>query len=81
MEFKFEKQFRKDNPQTIEENDKHFDLSNYNEWLEKKHEESINIIKESLSHIADLKLGNSAPFPLRSFEDECRELIKEATTI
>jgi len=46
-----------------------------------ENEESINIIKESLSHIADLKLGNSAPFLLRSFEDECRELIKEATTI
>ena len=39
--------------------------------------EALELLKDSLTHIADLKLGNSAPFPLRSFEDECRELIKK----
>ena len=34
--WKFEEQFRKDNPQTIGETDKHFDLDNYKDWLEKK---------------------------------------------
>lgn len=33
---KFEKQFRKENPQTIGETDSHFDLSNYVDWLEEK---------------------------------------------
>jgi hypothetical protein len=34
--WKFEEQFRKDNPQTIGETDKHFDLNNYKDWLEMK---------------------------------------------
>jgi hypothetical protein len=34
--WKFEEQFRKDNPQTIGETDKHFDLDNYKYWLENK---------------------------------------------
>lgn len=31
--FKFEKEFRRDNPQTIEETDKYFNLDNYKEWI------------------------------------------------
>lgn len=34
--FKFEKQFRAENPQTVGETDKHFDLDNYKDWLESK---------------------------------------------
>jgi len=34
--FKFEEQFRAENPQTIGEADKHYDLENYKEWLEEK---------------------------------------------
>ena len=34
--FKFEKQFRSENPQTIRETDKYFDLDNYKDWLESK---------------------------------------------
>ena len=34
--FKFEKQFRAENPQTIGETDKQYDLDNYKEWLESK---------------------------------------------
>jgi len=32
--WKFESQFRKDNPQTIGETDNLFDLDNYKDWLE-----------------------------------------------
>jgi hypothetical protein len=34
--YKFEKQFREENPQTIGETDRHFDLDNYKDWLESK---------------------------------------------
>jgi len=40
-------------------------------------DELVELLKDSLSHIADLKLGNSAPFPLRSFEDDVREVMKK----
>lgn len=34
--YQFEKQFRKENPQTVGETDSHFDLGNYKDWLEQK---------------------------------------------
>ena len=34
--YKYEKEFREENPQTINETDKHFDLDNYKDWLELK---------------------------------------------
>ena len=34
--YKYEEQFRAENPQTIGETDQQFDLSNYKDWLEKK---------------------------------------------
>lgn len=34
--YKFEKEFRKEMPQTIGETDSHFDLDNYKDWLEQK---------------------------------------------
>lgn len=36
MNWKFEKEFRADHPETIGETDKEFDLDNYREWLEKQ---------------------------------------------
>jgi hypothetical protein len=48
--YKYEKEFRKENPQTIGETDKHFDLDNYKDWLEKKLEGTI----ETLSEVAEL---------------------------
>lgn len=48
--WKFEEQFRKDNPQTIGEADKHFDLDNYKDWLENK--------LEKLSVVRNDKNGN-----------------------
>lgn len=41
MNYKFEQEFRKDNPQTIGETDKHFDLDNYKDWLESKLSEAL----------------------------------------
>ena len=41
MNTELKKQFRKDNPQTIGETDSHFDLSNYNDWLENKYFELL----------------------------------------
>ena len=38
---KFEPQFRLSFPQTVGETDKHFDLSNYTEWLESLAEEKF----------------------------------------
>jgi hypothetical protein len=34
--YQFEKEFRKEMPQTIGETDSHFDLDNYKDWLEQK---------------------------------------------
>ncbi len=34
--YKYEKEFREENPQTIGETDQQFDLDNYKDWLEKK---------------------------------------------
>lgn len=44
--YKYEEQFRKDNPQTIGETDKHFDLDNYKDWLEKELEYCLNLLQE-----------------------------------
>lgn len=37
---KYEKEFRKDHPETVGETDSYFDLSNYCDWLEKKLKEA-----------------------------------------
>jgi hypothetical protein len=45
--YKYEEQFRTENPQTIGEADQQFDLDNYKDWLEKKLEAlqaEVNII-------------------------------------
>lgn len=44
--WKFEKQFRESEPQTIGETDKHFDLDNYKDWLETKINEQAEMINK-----------------------------------
>jgi len=44
--FKYEEQFRKENPQTIGEIDAIFDLENYKDWLEEKLDDFINYMQE-----------------------------------
>lgn len=46
--YKFEKQFREENPQTIGETDKHFDLDNYKDWLENKMSRVVEITEEDI---------------------------------
>lgn len=60
--WKFEEQFRKENPQTIGETDKCFDLENYKDWLESKLEGTI----ETLSEVAILL--DETEMNLTSFE-------------
>ena len=43
---KFEKEFRKDHPETIGETDHTFDLLNYSEWLENKIERIEKLLEE-----------------------------------
>lgn len=43
---KYEKQFRKEKPETIGETDQHFDLDNYKDWLESKLDEAYKLLNE-----------------------------------
>ena len=47
MMYKYEEQFREENPQTIGETDQQFDLSNYKDWLERKLEGAIKKLIEN----------------------------------
>ena len=47
MIYKYEEQFRAENPQTIGETDQQFDLSNYKDWLERKLEGAIKKLIEN----------------------------------
>lgn len=51
MSFKYEKQFRKENPQTIGEVDAIFDLDNYKDWLEEKIEDCTEIFQDFFDDI------------------------------
>ena len=44
--FKFEKQFRRDKPETIGETDSIFDLDNYKDWLDEKLQNCIDTMEE-----------------------------------
>lgn len=46
MAFQYEDQFRKYNPETIGEADKHFDLDNYKDWLEEIIFEQLECLTE-----------------------------------
>ena len=50
--YKYEEQFRAENPQTIGETDKSFDLDNYKDWLEKK----LDAITPNRTSIYSMKL-------------------------
>jgi len=50
--YKYEEQFRAENPQTIGEIDQQFDLSNYKDWLEKK----LDAITPNRTSIYSMKL-------------------------
>jgi hypothetical protein len=54
MKWKYEKEFRKDNPETIGETDKHFDLDNYKDWLEVELKEAKEREKELLEEIVPI---------------------------
>jgi hypothetical protein len=47
--WKYEKQFRAEKPETINESDRHFDLDNYKDWLEEKLSNSVDLLIESES--------------------------------
>lgn len=74
--FKFEKQFRTENPQTVGETDSIFDLENYNEWLENKAEELL----------FEFDKINNAPLPYNEHENnvfvfETRKIARDANKI
>lgn len=60
MNWKFEKEFRVDHPDTIGENDKGFDLDNYKDWLEKRlacKNGYISNIEDKMEEFIQLKVG------------------------
>ena len=74
--FKFEKQFRDENPQTVGETDGYFDLGNYNEWLENKAEELL----------CEFNKIENAPLPYNEHENnvfvfETRAIARNANKI
>lgn len=54
--FVFEKQFRREKPETIGETDSVFDLDNYKDWLEEKLSLSVKVMEDvsRVSRSADL---------------------------
>jgi hypothetical protein len=59
MAFKYEKQFRKEKPETVGESDAIFDLDNYREWLEDKIEVSHELL-ESVVELQEQNYGNGS---------------------
>jgi len=61
--YKYEKEFREENPQTINETDKHFDLDNYKDWLETKIEKDADYCSLLVKCCNDLldKVAKSEP--------------------
>lgn len=62
--WRYEKQFRKENPQTIGETDAIFDLNNYKDWLEERLENYLEVFQdifddvEAFSDISSYGYGN-----------------------
>ena len=81
MKTELKKQFRKDNPQTIGETDSHFDLSNYNDWLENKYFELLKQnqeMRELLVNILKIENGDTI-FPhsfLRDLKQKITKLLE-----
>ena len=62
--YKYEKEFREENPQTIGETDRQYDLSNYKDWLERKLEDTIKKLIENnedmnLETLLEINIMNS----------------------
>jgi hypothetical protein len=62
--YKYEEQFRVENPQTIGETDQQFDLSNYKDWLERKLEDATKKLIENnedmdLETLLEINIMNS----------------------
>ena len=76
--FKYNKQFRELNPQTIGETDKDFDLENYKEWLELKLEKSNDILSDLIFTIEAYSI--SEPRTQYYFKEElekARKIVNE----
>ena len=70
--YKFEQQFRKDNPETIGETDQYFDLDNYKDWLEEKLEKANHALNELVFQVKQYSSGDIGT------EDYFRDEIKMA---
>ena len=65
--FTFEKQFRRDKPETIGETDSIFDLDNYKDWLEEKLQMTIDTMEEVAEELDEQEMNvNSFEFKLWS---------------
>lgn len=73
--FKFEKEFRLENPQTVGETDSHFDLDNYKDWLEDKLEKTVDALSELSFQVKQYSSGNSGT------QDYFRDEIKVAKDV
>lgn len=72
---KYEKQFRRDKPETTGETDKHFDLSNYTEWLEEKLQFTLLSIEEFADEVDRIETNvNSFEFKVWSKLNELSEI-------
>ena len=69
--FKLEKQFRAENPQTIGETDKHYDLENYKEWLESKLEwvDVNEKLPENADEVQLLNIEWATPYDLKGIRN------------
>ena len=72
---KFDKAFRRENPQTIGETDSHFDLSNYTEWLERKIIDIDTKNKIQLKTITDLIYKTEDETELEKLQ-ACRRFVR-----
>lgn len=65
--FTFEKQFRRDKPETMGETDSIFDLDNYKDWLEEKLQMTIDTMEEVAEELDEQEMNiNSFEFKLWS---------------
>ncbi len=58
--YKYEQQFRKDNPQTIGETDKVFDLDNYKDWLQEMIFEQLECLTDIVNN-SDKMISDGIP--------------------
>ena len=75
---KYEKQFRKDNPQTIGETDYAFDLNNYKDWLDEQHSQLLKQNNEMRAFLNKINNDYEAFSDLNShgYGEELEKLIE-----